>query len=94
MEMAPLGQGTDCCLHLLTQLFGRRLVEDVEEIVVVDLEHLRGQAHAERIALTQIEVDHYSHRFSLHSSLMPEAAASPGVFRPLIGPRKGRSGCS
>ena len=42
-----------------------RLVQDVQEVVVPDLEDLRGDPHADRVALTQIEVDDHSHSVPL-----------------------------
>jgi hypothetical protein len=52
-----LGAAPDRFLHLRTHLLRRVLVQDVQEVVVADLEHLGGDAHAHRVALTQVEVD-------------------------------------
>ena len=41
---------------------GRVLVQHVEQVVVPDLEDLGGQAHAERVALAQVEINHDTHR--------------------------------
>src|SRR3954451_21900164 len=52
-------------LDLPPQLLGRLLLEDVEEVVVPNLEHLRGRLHAECVALAKIEVDDDAHLFLL-----------------------------
>ena len=100
-----LGTGPDGSLNLLAQLLGRVLVQHVEEIVVPYLEDLGGQAHAEGVALAQIEINHDSHRYYLHSkgsSIVREATRQPGrsafrssVRRPSVvsaRPRTGRCG--
>src|SRR5262249_43671095 len=44
------------------QRLGRVLAQDIEEVVVADLEDLRGVLHAQRVALAQGEVDHDAHQ--------------------------------
>src|SRR3954468_22708369 len=43
---------------LLTEIVGRVLLEHVQEVVVTDLEHFGDDAHADGIALAEVEVDH------------------------------------
>src|SRR5215213_8028568 len=43
---------------LLPQLVGRVLLEHVEEVVVANFEHFGDDAHADGIALAEVEVDH------------------------------------
>src|SRR4051812_28880853 len=52
-----LGALADGLLHVRAQLVGRLVLQDVEEVVVPHLEHLGGDPHADRVALTDIEVD-------------------------------------
>src|SRR4029077_12816794 len=52
-----LGALADGLLHLGPQIVGRLILQDVEEVVVPNLEHLGGDPHADRVALTDIEVD-------------------------------------
>ena len=56
MVMACLGQTRAASSHR-AQLVGRLLLEHVEEVVVAHLEHLGRDAHAQRVALTLVEVD-------------------------------------
>ena len=66
---------------LVAQLLGRVLVEHVEEVVVAHLEDLGGDAHAERVALAQVEIDDDTHQRSLsswRSSAAPMLASASG----------------
>ena len=88
-----LGTGAHCGLRPARAALRGILVEDVEEIIVPDLEHLRGQAHAERVALAQIEINHNSHRSYLHfDPSTAEATRRVARLPPFIRPRTGRSG--
>src|SRR5262249_19215765 len=53
-----LGALPDGLVALLAQVVGRVLLEHVEEVVVTDLEHFGDDAHADGIALAEVEVDH------------------------------------
>jgi hypothetical protein len=53
----------DCLLYLGPQLLWRVLVEHIQVVVVTHLEHLGRGLHAQGVALTQVEVDHHSHRY-------------------------------
>src|SRR3954452_2034290 len=64
-------------LDLGPQLLGRRLVQDVEKVVVADLEDLWCDPHADRVALTQVVVDHHSHLGPLGSSSGRNAHHAP-----------------
>ena len=57
MEMACFGHCRTDCSTLVAQLVGRLFLKDVEEVVVAYLEHLRRDPHANRVALTDVEVD-------------------------------------
>src|SRR5689334_16753095 len=57
-----LGAPTHRLLHLGPQLLARLLLEHVEEVVVPNLEDLRGGRHAQGVALAQIEIDDHSHK--------------------------------
>ena len=65
-----LRAAADRLLHLRAALLRWVLVEHVEEVVVPDLEHLRRDVHAHRVALTQVEVhdDPHAHSPSLARS--------------------------
>lgn len=51
----------DGFLHLGTERLVRVLVQDLEHVVVVDLEHGGLDPHAHRVALAQIAVDEDPH---------------------------------
>ena len=57
MVMACFGQTRAASSHLRAQLLGRLFLEHVQEVVVAHLEHLGRDAHAQRVALTLVEVD-------------------------------------
>ena len=57
MVMACFGQTRAASSHLRAQRVGRLLLEHVQEVVVAHLEHLGRDAHAQRVALTLVEVD-------------------------------------
>src|SRR5262245_3025175 len=48
----------DGLLALLSQLVRRVVLQDVEKVVVADLEDFRDDAHADGVALAEVEVDH------------------------------------
>src|SRR5439155_22193495 len=53
-----LGALADGLIALLAQLVRRVLLEHVQEVVVTDLEHFGDDAHADGIALAEVEIDH------------------------------------
>jgi hypothetical protein len=59
-----LGAATNGFFDLAAQLFGRVLLQHVEEVVISNLEHLGRGLHTERVALAEIEVDHDLHPFA------------------------------
>src|SRR3954468_15906254 len=65
----------DRFLHLGSELLGRLLLEDVEEVVVAHLEDLRRDAHAHGIARALVEVDHDLHGRSLLGFRAPDLTA-------------------
>src|SRR6056297_733048 len=73
-------------LDLGPQLLARRLVEDVEEVVVTHLEHLGRHRHAHRVGLAPVEVDHHPER---HVGLPSSRAtpAGPGCLAIMAGTR-------
>src|SRR5690606_38793359 len=73
-----------------SQIVGRRLVEDVEEVVVAHLEHLGRDLHAPGVALAQIEVDHHAvtHLASPASRIRPAVNIAARLPRLLF--RRGR----
>src|SRR5713226_4656400 len=53
-----LGALTHGLLDLGSQVVGRLLLEDVEEVVVAHLEDLGGDPHADGVALADVEIDY------------------------------------
>src|SRR5437879_8203686 len=76
------GALANCLLHLGPELAGRRLVEDVQESVVTDLENLGQDAHAHRVGLAQVEIDHDSPAHDTSIRLLGRGIVSA---RPVIG---------
>src|SRR4051812_25650538 len=74
-----LGATLDRLLDLGAQLLGRGLVQHVEEVVVAHLEHLWCDPHADRVALTQVVVDHHSHLGPLGILIGSEGPSCPNL---------------
>src|SRR3954452_14443373 len=83
-----LGAALHALLDLGPILFARGLVQDVEEVVVAHLEDLGRDPHADRVALTQVVVDHYSHLGPLGSVNCSSGEGSSCLTRSTAAPRR------
>ena len=61
-EIACFGHCRTACSHFARSSSGGFSCKDVEEVVVADLEDFRDDAHADGVALAEVEVDHDASR--------------------------------
>src|SRR5262249_41240275 len=66
-------------VHLCAQTVWWRLVQDVQETVVADLEHLRRRFHAEPMEVANVHIDNDFHDFLL-VPIPSSRAVAPTVY--------------
>jgi hypothetical protein len=56
---------SDRCFHLGPKFLAGVLVQHIQEVVIAYLEHFGSRVHAQRIALTEVEIDDNAHQHYL-----------------------------